>query len=55
VLEIVEVIGYEDGEITTKPIYEFVEKGDKDGRVIGELKRVNDLTHTKKLKAGGLE
>ena len=50
VLEIVEILGYEEGEIVTKPIYKFTETGEENGRVLGELSRVGELTHTDKLK-----
>ena len=54
VLEIVEILGFEDGEIVTAPIYEFHENGEENGRVLGELVRVGELTHTDKLKASGM-
>jgi pilus assembly protein CpaF len=54
VMEIVEIMGFEDGEITTKPLYEFREDGEKDGKVVGELVKVKELTHIGKLKAAGL-
>lgn len=50
VLEIVEILGYEEGEIVTKPIYKFTETGEENGRVLGKLLRVGELTHTDKLK-----
>ena len=50
VLEIVEILGYEEGEIVTKPIYKFTETGEENGRVLGELSHVGELTHTDKLK-----
>lgn len=55
VMEIVEVLGFEDGEIVTAPVYEFQEKGEEEGRVLGELVRVGDITHTDKLRASGME
>ena len=54
VLEIVEILGFEGGEIVTAPIYEFQENGEENGRVLGELVRVGELTHTDKLKASGM-
>ncbi len=54
VLEIVEIIGYEDGEIVTKPIYQFIESGEENGRVLGELKAVGKLMHTDKLDIAGI-
>lgn len=55
VLEIVEVIGFEKDEIITMPLYQFQEKGEEKGRVAGELVKVNEITHTGKLKDSGLK
>lgn len=55
VLEIVEITGYEDGEIVTRPLYQFLETGtDEEGHVMGQLQMSNTLTHTDKLLAAGL-
>ena len=55
VIEIVEILGFEGDEIVTAPIYEFQEKGEKDGMVLGELVRTGELTHTDKLRASGMK
>lgn len=55
VLEIVEILGYEDGEIVSKPIYQFIETGEENGRVLGELLRVGKLVHTDKLDIAGIK
>lgn len=55
VLEIVEILGYENDEIVTAPLYQFRESGEKDGNVVGELVKINTLTHTGKLTASGIE
>jgi len=55
VLEIVEVTGFENGEITTRPLYQFLESGtDENGRVLGELQLCNPILHKHKLEAAGL-
>lgn len=55
VLEIVEITGYENGEIITRPLYQFQETGtDKEGHVMGQLQMCNPLMHTNKLLAAGL-
>jgi pilus assembly protein CpaF len=54
VLEIVEILGFENGEIITTPIYEFREQGEKNGRVEGELIKVRELSNKDKLRAAGL-
>jgi pilus assembly protein CpaF len=55
VLEIVEILGFENGEIVTCPIYEFQETGEKNGKVQGEFVRVNDVTNKDKLMAAGFK
>ena len=55
VLEIVEVLGFEDGEIITAPLFEFVEEGeDETGKIQGSLRKTGDLLHREKLKAAGI-
>ena len=55
VLEIVEVLGFEEGEIRLKPLYRFQEKGeDKNGKITGTLEKKGELTYVEKLKAAGI-
>lgn len=56
VLQIVEVLGMQDGIIQTMPLYEFVEEGeDKEGNVIGSLQPTGyQLQQTEKLKRAGI-
>lgn len=54
VLEITEIIGFEEGEIVTKPIYRFEESGEEKGKVTGNLVKVGRITHTEKLLASGV-
>lgn len=55
VLEIVEVLGYEDGQIQTRTLYEFKETGeDADGRIQGDLYEKEELYNRQKLRASGL-
>ena len=54
-LEIVEVLGFENEEIQLKTIYRFEEEGeDKDGKILGTLRQKGELTYVEKLKAAGL-
>lgn len=55
VLEIAEVTGYEDGEITIRPIYAFEETGEEGERIQGEFVKKNELLRRRKLEAAGLE
>lgn len=55
ILEIAEVIGYEQGEICLKPLYVFEEMAeDGDGKVIGKLQKKGELLHVDKLKVAGI-
>lgn len=54
VLEITEITGYSDGEIGTSCLYRFEETGEEEGRIIGSLRKENELLHTQKLLAAGL-
>ena len=56
VLEIVEVIGFEDGEIIAAPLFEFMEEGeDEKGKIHGKLLKVGDLLKVEKLKSAGIK
>lgn len=56
VMEIVEVLGYAEGQITTQPLYAFEETGeDETGRVLGTLVKKGDLLHDEKLRTAGLQ
>lgn len=56
VLEVAEVTGVKNGDITVQPIYKFIETGiSKDGKIIGELRATgNKLLNTEKLAHAGL-
>ena len=55
VLEIVEVLGYEKGEITLSPLYRFEEEGEtQEGRIIGTLRKKGELSYVEKLQTAGL-
>lgn len=54
VTEIYEVIGVEAGEVMLNPLFLFKEEGESEGRVIGELKRMdNPLIRLDKLIMAG--
>lgn len=56
VLEVAEVTGVKNGEITMQPIFKFVETGTcTDGKIKGELHATgNSLINTSKLASAGL-
>lgn len=53
VLEIMEVLGYEDGIIQIQPLYSFHETQVEDGKIKGEWVKITELQHTEKLVAAG--
>ena len=54
VMEIIEVVGMKNDEILTRKLYSFEETGEKDGKVLGELVKKNDLMNVSKLCEAGL-
>lgn len=54
VLEITEIIGFEQGEIQLNPLYRFVEDGEMDGAIMGHLQCCGELKHKEKLVQQGV-
>ncbi len=55
VLEITEILGYENNEIRLNPLFEFEEEGEDSERcIIGDLHKKGTLLRENKLKAAGL-
>lgn len=55
VLQIVEVIGFRDGEIQTSVLYEFMEEGeDENGKIIGCIQKKNEMRFKEKAIAAGI-
>lgn len=52
-LQIVEVLGYEQGEIQLQTLYEFQEQKVVDGRIKGEWVKINEIQKKEKLLAAG--
>lgn len=53
VLEIVEIIGYENGEIQLQKLYEFQEKEVIGGKIEGEWVKIHEIQKKEKLLAAG--
>ncbi|MBQ9438056.1 MAG: CpaF family protein [Lachnospiraceae bacterium] len=53
-LEVTEVLGYENDEIRLGKIFSFEERGEENGKVKGAFVRVGELQSTRKLKVAGL-
>lgn len=56
-LQIVEVLGYENGEIKLNPLFEFKERGQTEqGRIIGNLERTNnEMVNIHKFEMAGIK
>lgn len=55
VLEIVEVLGFENDDIKLKTLYKFEETGeDENGRILGVLQQKGELEYVDKLKTAGI-
>lgn len=53
VLQIEEILGYQDGEISTRTLFEFREEGNVDGKIKGSLMKVSELANCRKLLDAG--
>ncbi|NGZ76012.1 CpaF family protein [Saccharibacillus alkalitolerans] len=55
VVEISEVLGMKDGQVELRQLFRFEEDGEKDGRIVGKLRRrPESLLHTDKLQDAGM-
>lgn len=55
VLQIEEILGYEEGRIQTKTLYEFREEGMEDEKVKGSIVKVSKIENRGKLMAAGYQ
>ncbi|MCH5259938.1 MAG: CpaF family protein [Lachnospiraceae bacterium] len=56
VLEIAEVLGFEEDDIVLGPLYRFVETGeDTEGKILGTLRKEGELIYVEKLQSAGLQ
>lgn len=55
VIEIAEVLGYENGRIQLQTLYEFKEEGMKNDKIKGTLVKVEELVYRDKLLAAGYQ
>lgn len=53
VLKMVEVLGYEDGEVKLQTLFEFQEREVRNGRIQGEWVKLHEIQNTEKLLAAG--
>ena len=55
VLKVSEVLGVEDGQVVLNTLFEFVETGEKNGKVQGGLRKVNQLMNIEKLMSWNMK
>ena len=55
VVEIAEITGCDEGEVMLHPLFEFEERSEKDGAVVGRLVRRGELQHREKLDRAGVK
>ena len=55
VLKMVEILGYENGEVRLQTLFEFREKNVVDGRIKGEWVKVNEMQNKEKLLEAGYQ
>ena len=55
VLEIIEILGYEEGEIKTNLLYQYQENGEEGGKITGTLWKKSELQHMEKWNAAGID
>ena len=55
VLQIEEILGYEEGRIQTKTLYEFREEGMEDEKVKGSIVKISEIENRGKLMAAGYQ
>lgn len=53
VLEVSEVLDYQEEEIVLETLYQFEETGEKDGKIEGCWKKIREIVHREKLLAAG--
>lgn len=53
VLQIEEILGYQDGEISTRTLFEFREEENVDGKIKGSLMKVSEMANCRKLLDAG--
>lgn len=55
VMEISEVVGMRDGQVELRQLFRFEEDGEREGRIIGRLRRQSEpMEHTEKLRDAGI-
>lgn len=55
VLQIVEILDFDKGEIVCNSLFEYEEKGeDENGKILGNLRKKGELIHKEKLMAAGI-
>ena len=53
-LEVVEVLGMEDGQIRLSTLYRFTETGEENGRITGVWEKEKEINHRFKFEMAGI-
>lgn len=54
-LEVSEVLGYENGKICLQSLYKYEEEGEKAGKITGNWRKIHEITNDQKLKIAGYD
>ena len=54
-LEVSEVLGYENGKICLQSLYKYEEEGEKAGKITGNWRKIHEITNDQKLKMAGYD
>lgn len=54
-LEVSEVLGYENGKICLQSLYKYEEEGEKAGKNTGNWRKIHEITNDQKLKMAGYD
>ena len=54
-LEVSEVLGYENGQICLQSVYKYEEEGEKAGKITGNWRKIHEITNDQKLKMAGYD
>jgi pilus assembly protein CpaF len=54
-LEVAEVMGMESGQIVLSTLYRFTETGEENGKIVGDWRKENEITHRFKFEMAGID
>ena len=54
-LEVAEVMGMESGQIVLSTLYRFTETGEESGKIVGDWRKGDEITHRCKFEMAGID